>query len=124
MPVQDGDTLQVGVGSRSDAVTYAIELKPSNNAQYRRILSCLGVSRFSSIIAKLLNKKALQQYCNDMDNNPLSIPGHLKSQAFLDGVRFMHPLFRFAGAYERMRSAVCIARVVSHGGIGNYGHSY
>ena len=55
----------MGIGSLSDAVTYAIEIRHSNNAQYRQILSYLGLSRFSSIIEKLGDTRAFEKglYC-------------------------------------------------------------
>ena len=40
--VKDGGTLQIGIGSFADAVTHALILRHTRNAEYRRLLADLG----------------------------------------------------------------------------------
>jgi acyl-CoA hydrolase len=40
--VRDGGTLQIGIGTLSDALVYALVLRHDSNADYRRALACLG----------------------------------------------------------------------------------
>ena len=52
--IRDGGTLQLGIGSLGDAVTYMLKLRHEDNATYRDLLSNAGVlSRFGDVIEHL-----------------------------------------------------------------------
>lgn len=42
--VQDGGTLQIGIGSLGDAIAHALVLRQHRNADYRRLLTALGTA--------------------------------------------------------------------------------
>jgi acyl-CoA hydrolase len=52
--VRDGGTLQLGIGSLGDAVTYMLKLRQEDNATYRKLLSDAGVlARFGDVIERV-----------------------------------------------------------------------
>lgn len=52
--IRDGGTLQLGIGSLGDAVTYILKLRQEDNATYRRLLSDAGVlTRFGEVIERV-----------------------------------------------------------------------
>jgi acyl-CoA hydrolase len=48
--IEDGGTLQVGIGALGDAVCYALKLRDKQNPAYRQLLEKLGVARASVAI--------------------------------------------------------------------------
>jgi len=52
--IRDGGTLQLGIGSLGDAVTYMLKLRQENNATYRNLLSDADVlARFGDVIERV-----------------------------------------------------------------------
>jgi acyl-CoA hydrolase len=52
--VRDGGSLQIGIGAIGDALTYALLLRHTRNAEYLRVLDALSIrQRFSDVIARV-----------------------------------------------------------------------
>jgi acyl-CoA hydrolase len=52
--IRDGGTLQLGIGSLGDAVTYMLKLRHEQNAIYRELLAAAGVlDRFGGVIERV-----------------------------------------------------------------------
>jgi acyl-CoA hydrolase len=52
--IRDGGTLQLGIGSLGDAVTYALKLRHEQNATYRDVLAAAGVlDRHADTVARI-----------------------------------------------------------------------
>jgi acyl-CoA hydrolase len=52
--VRDGGTLQLGIGSLGDAVTYVLKLRQEDNDTYRAVLSDAGIpARFGEVIERV-----------------------------------------------------------------------
>jgi acyl-CoA hydrolase len=60
--IQDGGTLQIGIGALEDAVTYLLKLRHQQNDLYREILTEAGVlERFSKVIERLGGAEPFKQ---------------------------------------------------------------
>jgi acyl-CoA hydrolase len=52
--IKDGGTIQIGIGSLGDAITYSCKLRHENNRLYKKLLSQLNIlNKFSEVINKL-----------------------------------------------------------------------
>jgi acyl-CoA hydrolase len=52
--IKDGGTIQIGIGSLGDAITYSCKLRHENNQLYKKVLSQLNIlNKFSEVINKL-----------------------------------------------------------------------
>ena len=60
--VQDGGTLQIGIGSLGDAIAYATCMRHRDNATYRKLIETLGMTdRFASIIDQIGGQEPFEQ---------------------------------------------------------------
>jgi acyl-CoA hydrolase len=92
--IKDGGTLQLGIGSLSDAVTHFINLRHKHNTIYRSLLSKLNIlNKFSEIIQNVGGTEPFQEGL------------YAVSEMFVDGFR------------ELYRSGVLKRKVYSHAAI-------
>ena len=77
--VRDGGTLQIGIGSLSDALCHALILRHRDNAAYRRVLAALDPA---------IAESAIVRDCGGLD--PFEIGLYGASEMVNDGFRALH----------------------------------
>lgn len=77
--IKDGGTIQLGIGSLNDALTYLIDLRHKHNATYHSLLSEVGVvSKFSESIQSI------------GETSPFEEGLYAASEMFVDGFRQLY----------------------------------